>query len=417
VRQVRLFFVLLVWSLFPIRAGAQPVVNVTASVVADVLPTRSVVSELRARLLAERTVTAGRRIEINLAATVEGLLADRVGLVRDAIARPRDVSIELSGERADLRAGYARVVWGRLDELQPTDVVNPLDLAKFFLEGRSEARMAVALVRGRWFLPGSAVLEGILVPDFRPGSFDELDEPTSPFNLAADTVRDLRNAGIEVVVDRQEPPATFETLQGGVRLTATTRRLDWGLSAYRGYEGVGRLTPAAVSSVDPSVLLVAETFPRFTMIGGDFETVHGAWAVRGEAAVFAERSYQLDNALAVASGHGVEAGVAVERKAGDYRLSGTVLLQHQSAPGANRSDTSIVVSADRRFARETRVVQSFVVWTPADSSGFVRVIAALNLRDNVWLEGSGGWFAGEGRSPIARFGDRDFLYGKLKVYF
>ena len=42
---------------------------------------------------------------------------------------------ELTAGRLDVRAGFARVIWGRLDEVQPTDVVNPLDVSRFFFEG------------------------------------------------------------------------------------------------------------------------------------------------------------------------------------------------------------------------------------------------------------------------------------------
>ena len=67
--------------------------------------------------------------------------------------------------RFDLRAGAARLVWGRLDEFQPTDVVNPIDLSRFLMEGRSEARLPVGLVRGRAvFLPHSTTLEAVVVP-------------------------------------------------------------------------------------------------------------------------------------------------------------------------------------------------------------------------------------------------------------
>ena len=75
---------------------------------------------------------------------VEGLAADRhqaESPTTDLIARPQELYVEFVSERADLRLGYSRIVWGRLDELQPTDVVNPLDLAKFFFEGRAEARI------------------------------------------------------------------------------------------------------------------------------------------------------------------------------------------------------------------------------------------------------------------------------------
>ena len=88
----------------------------------------------------------------------------------DLIARPQELYVEFVSERADFRLGYSRIVWGRLDELQPTDVVNPLDLAKFFFEGRAEARIPVAMARARFFLPASTTLEAVVVPQFRSGT-------------------------------------------------------------------------------------------------------------------------------------------------------------------------------------------------------------------------------------------------------
>ena len=40
-----------------------------------------------------------------------------------------------------------------------------------------------------------------------------------------------------------------------------------------------------------------------------------------------------------------------------------------------------------------------------------------NLRDNLTLEASVGWFAGTSRDLIGRFGDSDFAYVRVKYYF
>jgi hypothetical protein len=184
------------------------------SVIVDALPdvdeapgTQSVV-EARVRLFAERHDELGPHLRLNIAGYVDGLLADRgaitgnpaeaglnpakAGLYGDAIVRPADVYIDIVARHFDLRAGAARLVWGRLDEFQPTDVVNPIDLSRFLMEGRSEARLPVGLVRARLFLPRSTTLEAVLVPHFRRSVFDQLDEPTSPFNLA-DLTRSRHN--------------------------------------------------------------------------------------------------------------------------------------------------------------------------------------------------------------------------------
>jgi hypothetical protein len=344
------------------------------------------VAESRSRLFAEGLFNPTDAVHVRAGVFVDTLLAHRqpfgaAAFTGDAVMRPADLYIEYRGASFDLRAGMSRVVWGRLDEIQPTDVVNPLDLSRFLLEGRSEARLPVALVRGRAFLPRGTTLEAILVPAFRAGRFDQLDEPTSPFLLVPPGLLG------------HEPDLAIGNLQGGARLTSTAGRVDWGASAWRGFESF----PAAVA-----------VYPRFTMIGADFETVHGAWGVRGEAAWF-------DTSL---PGR-FEGGIGADRRAGHYRVALNAVVSH-----ADDTDVTLVGWGERTFARETRSVRLLGVYDPADATAFVRGIGAVSFRDNLWLEASAGWLTGEADAAAPRTGDilgllshRDFLYLRLRVHF
>ena len=380
------------------------------------------VMELRTRLFVERRQEVGAHLRLNLSGYVDGLVADRKasggsGTSSDAVVRPNDLYAEFVSTHFDLRVGASRIVWGRLDDFQPTDVVNPIDLTRFLLEGRSEARLPVGLVRGRVFLPGSSTLEGIIVPVFRAGRFDQLEERTSPFNLAAGAEvvcppfglgpasAELRRGRpcVLLVRDRREPGAAWRNVQGGARFTSTAGRVDWAIAAFRGFEAF-----PSFSLVGPATLV--ESFPRFTMIGGDFETVRGAWGVRGEAAAFVEDAgrdgpRRMDR---------VEAGIGADRRAGDYRIAANVLLTHHRIDG---NDVTLIGAVDRTFARETRKVRLFAVYDPTDDTAFLRGIAAVSLRDDVWIEGSGGVFAGSSLDTLGRLTRRDFVYTRLKVFF
>lgn len=386
--------------------------------------------EMRARLVAERKDAIGDHLRLVLSGAVDGLVASRARAagrsssgVRDAIAQPIEVHAEGIWPAIDVRVGMSRIVWGRLDEFQPTDVINPIDLTRFLLEGRSEARLPVAVARARVFLPGSSTLEFVLVPVFRAGRFDQLDEPTAPF--------DLRPSG--VARRRDAPDAGWNHLQGGARVTSTAGRVDWGLSAYRGYRPfpVSALTgtpdPLAVSLPAP---LIVETFPRFTMIGGDFETVRGEWGLRGEVAAFVDDTLQSERAARGVPGRRVEGGVGVDRRAGEYRIATNVLWNWTRVDGANPAgrpfagdpeledtDVTFVVAADRSFARQTRTLKVFSVFDPADRTVFGRVVGAVSLTDEVWLEGSVGIFGGASTDTLGRLTDRDFVYTRLKVSF
>ena len=405
----------------PRRAYAQ--VDGHVSLMMDVVPDVSEaegdqgVVELRTRVFVERRQDAGEHLRFNFSGYVDGLVADREatgasGTATDAHARPEELFAELTTAPFDLRAGFSRLSWGRLDEFQPTDVVNPIDLTRFLLEGRSEARLPVVLVLGRVFLPRSSTLEAVVVPVFRASTFDQLEESTAPFNVFAGAR-----------AERMEPATTWSNLQGGGRLTSTVGRVDWALVAYRGFRAFPTVTLAP-----PGTL--RETFPRFTMVGGDFETVRGGWGFRGEVAAFVADELQPSVVAAAVPGRTIEGGVGADRRAGDYRLAASVLVTHAASddspagrlarvvdPGIDGTEALVVASADRNFSRDTRRVRALAVYDPDDDSAFARVIGAINVRDNVWFEGSGGLFVGSSLGAVGQLTGRDFFYVRLKVFF
>jgi hypothetical protein len=410
----------------------------SVTIAGDLFPNRDNTTELRARVFVEELLDPSPHIRMTLSGFAEGLVARRPTTetphgeqVNAADAEVVDASVTWKTKHADLLAGFARMSWGRLDELQPTDVVNPLDASRFFFESRSEARLPVGLVRVRAYLTDNTTIEGVYVPFFRRGRFDQLDEPTSPFNLehalAGDQVACLA-IGCPVVlpvsVARHEPAATLSNGQGGVRFNTTSGTFDWSVSAYRGLEPFG-LATAGRPLPDSAFVPVNIIYPRFTMLGGDFETVRGLWGVRGEVAAFVEDNFQ--GSLRIVSGASVDAGVGVDRQAGPYRISGTALFHHETydqpllaTPNEalnGRSNLSLIVAADRTFARERYRVRTFGVYTPDESNAFLRAIGVANLRDNLALEGSVGWFAGEGQNLIGTFANSDFLYARLKYDF
>ena len=396
------------------------------SVFADWFPNRRDTTELRARVFAEERIVPSERVHITLSGFAEGLLARRPQEVssvleseRTSIARVHEATANVRLGRMDLYAGFGRIVWGRLDELQPTDVINPLDVSRFFFEGRNEARLPVALARGRLYLSDDVSLEAVYVPVFRGGKFDQLAEESSPFNLA--TASDalvclaIGCPVIPVRVRDAEPSTRWGNAQGGMRFTATSGRVDWSVSAYRGFE------PFPFAELIPATATIVSTRPRFTMLGADFESVRGEWGVRGEVAAFVRDSFQGGD-LSVVRGQSFDGGVGVDRRAGNYHVTGTILFHREEPdtpglPFEARSDVTLIVSADRTFAMERYRTRAFTVYNPSEGSAFLRLIAMATLRDDLALEASGGWFPGEGRDTIGRFSDSDFLYARMKVFW
>ena len=159
-----------------------------------------------------------------------------------------------------------------------------------------------------------------------------------------------------VAADLDEPSDAIEMRKAVFALSVTSGRVDWSPSVYRGfeplplYEIVGPLMPGAL----PTVI---ERFPRFTMMGGDFETVRGEWGVRGEIAASSSgacrRSSQPMSSTAARS----KVALASIGQRGPYRISGNVLVGRRwqsAAPTSSPprrssidSDVNLVASIDR----------------------------------------------------------------------
>ncbi len=404
-------------------APASPSLSIDGyvGVLADGLPRKDAI-ELRPTLLIDVSGEVSR-FRFRAEAAVEGLVARRSEAVTHAAARARDIWLEVAGTRAELRAGYGRVIWGRLDEIQPSDVINPLDTARFLLEGRSEARLPVGFARGRVFAGDSLVIEGVLVPFFRRGWFDQRDEPTSPFNLVKDAVLPAGVALSSPDVRHDEPAATWGNVSGGGRVQATIGRVDVAAAVYRGFEAFGPITFEAAAPPAPGPVVVGELVEwhsRFTMVSGDFETVRGEWAIRGEVAAFVERRFASVCQLGLVDGRSLDGGAGVDRRAGDFRIFGSVVVHRDWSevdPNLGDTDVSLVGSIERPFKRDRGLARAVAVVNPVDRSTFHRGLVTWTPRDNVSVEASGGAFLGTGDDAIGRFKGRDFVFGRVKYHF
>jgi hypothetical protein len=390
-------------------------------------PKQNASGELRARASITATADPKPWLRLRFEGMAEGLYGDRSTVgdstqrATDLDASVRDAWAEVRIGPVEVRAGHGRVIWGRLDEVMPSDVINPIDTARFFLNGRADARLPVPFVRTRVFLPRETSVEIVAALPGSRSRFDSLEESTSPFNLLNDLVLPL-DAGTSL--RRETPSASWRNLQGGVRLSGTAGRVDMSLSAWRGFEGFGLLSFEALPPVPAGAPIpmfvgrLVERFPRFTMIAGDAELVRGEWAIRGEVAAFVDRT--LSSPAGPAEGRAIDAGIGVDRAAGDYHFFGSLVWHREWFTASTFPSTShlnVIASVDRRFSRDRYLVRLFGVLNPEDRSGFARGLASWSVRDNLMLEASGGIFLGEGSDTISRFTDRDFLFARMRYSF
>ena len=146
-------------------------------------------------------------------------------------------------------------------------------------------------------------------------------------------------------------------------------------------------------------------------------------------AAFVEDELQSFRALGGVPGRSINGGIGIDRRAGDYRIAANVLWSRSDVdesdprrnglPATKKWNARIVRwFSPRPLVRAgNRTLRLFAVYDPAESTAFMRVIGSVTVRDNVWLEGSGGLFTGSSLDVIGRLTRRDFFYARLKVFF
>ena len=155
------------------------------------------------------------------------------------------------------------------------------------------------------------------------------------------------------------------------------------------------------------------------MVGGDFETVTGDWAWRGEVAAATEKTFAAGSGIGSVQGRSVDVGIGFDRRAGEFRLFGSGILHREwssTDPSVERTDVSLVGSIERSFDRERYLSRAFAVVNPGDRSMFLRGLFAWKPRDRVAIEGSGGAFVGSSDDTLGRFKTRDFVLVALRTW-
>ncbi|MFW2355839.1 hypothetical protein [Hydrogenophaga sp.] len=186
----------------------------------------------------------------------------------------------LRWQREDMRVtlGTQNVLWGRVDEISPTDRMSRVDFSRAVLDKLPERRRAVPAVRAEYFGEGFK-LDGVLLPVFDEAVMPQSRSVWNP----VDTVngRILGIGSLPGIVGARVLKADINGAGGGgLRFTAEGDGFDYGFSVQRVRQSQPyyRVVPGA-----PVVLQAVHPFS--TVLGAEFETERLGATWRMELAV------------------------------------------------------------------------------------------------------------------------------------
>jgi len=197
-----------------------------------------------------------------------------------------------------ITAGAQTVIWGRVDEIPPTDRLSVQDATRATLDPLQERRRAVPTLRVEDF-QGAYKLDALWVPWFRPAELADKRSIWSPVDKTEGRLLGIPNSpGLAYLVKNGSFAGDNHGEGGyGIRLSHDGERLDYAVTVERArrslpYYQLNRATwHTLLATNNPGAALAAangDTFiarhPMSWVFGGDvgFQTLNATW--RFEAA-------------------------------------------------------------------------------------------------------------------------------------
>ena len=203
---------------------------------------------------------------------------------------PDEITLTLYLDSWDLRVGYQRFSWGRADGINPSDLINPLNMSSLSNLGATEREERILPVIGAgltWYITDSLIIEGVYLPSFTPPLLPPLSD-SLPETLS----------GTQITLTYPEiRPDTFEA---GLRMNFLTSVGDGSLSYFYGYDEVPSLrAETTVQDMGGYEIGVLDTlrlwFDRVHILAGDVAIPLKGVDLRGEAAFIITQDLSSDD--------------------------------------------------------------------------------------------------------------------------
>jgi hypothetical protein len=195
------------------------------------------------------------------------------GLNRNGALDLKEAYVDYYSEVVDVRFGKQIITWGKADELNPTDVLCPQNMANFN-EEKSIRKFGLLFLKTDWNI-ANFTLSAIWKPEFEYFRIPPLDSRWAFFSLP----------GITALPQPVCPNRSLSNTEWAFKFARSFGRIDVSVSWFDGWDNI--FTPVFVFDTTIQQLqLNSLTFHRTRMLGADFAGVAGPFGFWGEGAFF-----------------------------------------------------------------------------------------------------------------------------------
>jgi hypothetical protein len=173
----------------------------------------------------------------------------------------------LRWQQQDIRMtfGTQNVLWGRVDEISPTDRMSRVDFSRGMLDRLPERRRAVPAIRAEYFGEGFK-LDGVVLPMFDDAVMPDARSVWNPVDTNNGRILGIGN--VPGIVGARVVEADIHGAGGaGLRFTAESEAFDYGFSLQR-----VRQSQAYYQVIPGAPVVLQAVHPYSTVMGAEFET-------------------------------------------------------------------------------------------------------------------------------------------------
>lgn len=263
--------------------------------------------------------------ETRIAARVDGYQQTGTPDWQDADVDYGENYLRYRGEMSRFTLGTQKVIWGRIDEVPPSDRLSAQDMTRFLLNDLADRRRARPMIRAEFFNEIEK-LDLIIMPVFREAELPDVDSIWYPIDRSRGKILGLETTpefGAVMAVANIIDDAPTEDDGVGLRYSLTGESLDFAMTAQ-----YGRQT-SPYFSYDGLTNTFTATYPKSASFGFDLAFNTSGYTWRFEAAAMdTVMVTQADLTGTEAKGANWGAGLEFYPGDGDSRLNLQITGNH-----------------------------------------------------------------------------------------
>lgn len=331
---------------------------------------------------------------------------------------PREVTLDISAGKFDIKLGRQQIVWEVTDKLMILDMVNPLDLREFITPDAEDLRIPLWMANVEYFFTPDFSLQTLIIPDMtvtetaHAGSEFAFYIPSPPAGFAL------------VMNEDEEPDATFENMKYGARLKGLIKGWDVTLNYLYTWDNLA----AQKKQIDPAArtITVSPEHERMTMFGGSVVNVLKGTVVRLEAAAKLGKYFRVTDAAVpdmVVKKDLLDYALAFERDIFSItwllQAQQQVILDYDDAISPEEEVSSLITLRAAKYidTEETIQVEISNVYRINDEDYWIAPNVEYKVTDSWRLKGGFDIFGGDEATTFGQFDKKDRIYVEARYSF